>query len=150
MDYDIWRGVRELCQGYLWEDDTGTGTSYPEVAAAMPEVLNDEHTQFRITLRDDLLGTGTNAPVVIDKSVNPDLGEILPADIGPGFIEVRERGQVFLARGALFVSGGQVWLLKKSGDTVRLTTAGGDHPSGSPDGAKFAFASSLMSCRVLC
>ena len=55
MDYDIWRGVRELCQGYLWEDDTGTGTSYPEVAAAMPEVLNDEHTQFRITLRDDLL-----------------------------------------------------------------------------------------------
>ena len=54
MSYDIWRGVRELCMGYLWEDDTGTGTSYPEVAAAMPEVLNDEHTQFRITLRQDL------------------------------------------------------------------------------------------------
>lgn len=55
MNYDIWRGVRELCMGYLWETDTGTGESYPEIAAAMPEVLNDEHTQFRITLRDDLL-----------------------------------------------------------------------------------------------
>lgn len=54
MDYDVWRGVRELCMGYLWETDTGTGVSYPEVAAAMPEVLNDEHTKFRVTLRQDL------------------------------------------------------------------------------------------------
>ena len=54
MNYDIWRGVRELCMGYLWETDTGKGVSYPEVAADMPEVLNDKHTKFRITLRQDL------------------------------------------------------------------------------------------------
>ena len=54
MNYDIWRGFRELGQGYLWETDTGTGESYPEVAAAMPEVLNDEHTQFRITLKEGI------------------------------------------------------------------------------------------------
>ena len=54
MSYDIWRGVRELCMGWLWETDTGTGESSPEVAAAMPEVLNSEHTKFRVTLRQDL------------------------------------------------------------------------------------------------
>ncbi|HSV86588.1 MAG TPA: ABC transporter substrate-binding protein, partial [Levilinea sp.] len=54
MDYNIWRGVRELCMGYLWETDTATGISNPEIAAAMPEVLNDTHTRFRITLRQDL------------------------------------------------------------------------------------------------
>jgi peptide/nickel transport system substrate-binding protein len=54
MDYNIWRGVRELCMGYLWETDTGTGESKPEIAAAMPEVLNDDYTQFRIKLREDL------------------------------------------------------------------------------------------------
>ena len=54
MNYDIWRGFRELGQGYLWETDTGTGESYPELAAAMPEVLNDEHTQFRITLKEGI------------------------------------------------------------------------------------------------
>jgi peptide/nickel transport system substrate-binding protein len=54
MDYDIWRGVRELCMGYLWETNTGTGESAPEIAAAMPEVLNEEHTKFKVTLRQDL------------------------------------------------------------------------------------------------
>lgn len=55
MNYDVWRGVRELCMGYLWETNTGTGESTPEVAAEMPEVLNDEYTHFRIKLRDDLV-----------------------------------------------------------------------------------------------
>jgi peptide/nickel transport system substrate-binding protein len=54
MNFDVWRGVRELCMGFLWETNTGTGESSPEVAAAMPEVLNAEHTKFRITLRQDL------------------------------------------------------------------------------------------------
>ncbi|HWQ11482.1 MAG TPA: ABC transporter substrate-binding protein [Roseiflexaceae bacterium] len=49
--YAIWRGFRELGWGYLWEMDTGTGKSYPELAADMPEVLNAEHTQFRVTLK---------------------------------------------------------------------------------------------------
>ncbi len=49
--YAIWRGFRELGWGYLWEMDTATGQSYPELAAEMPEVLNDEHTQFRIKIR---------------------------------------------------------------------------------------------------
>ncbi len=54
MAYDVWRGVRELCMGFLWETDTGKGVSYPEVADGMPEVLNADHTQFRIKLRQDL------------------------------------------------------------------------------------------------
>lgn len=54
MAYDQWRGVRELCMGFLWETDTGKGVSYPEVAAGMPDVLNDNHTQFRIKVRQDL------------------------------------------------------------------------------------------------
>lgn len=49
--YAIWRGFRELGWGYLWEMDTATGESYPEMAEGFPEVLNDEHTQFRIKIR---------------------------------------------------------------------------------------------------
>lgn len=49
--YAIWRGFRELGWGYLWEMDTATGESYPEMADGMPEVLNPEHTQFRIKIR---------------------------------------------------------------------------------------------------
>ena len=54
MQYAHWRGFRELGWGFLWETDTGTGESYPELAAAMPEVLNDEHTRFRITLKEGI------------------------------------------------------------------------------------------------
>lgn len=54
MQYAQWRGFRELGWGYLWETDTGTGESYPELAADMPEVLNDEHTQFRIKLKEGI------------------------------------------------------------------------------------------------
>ncbi len=51
MVYAQWRGFRELGWGYLWENDTGTGNSYPELAAEMPEVLNSENTKFRIKLK---------------------------------------------------------------------------------------------------
>lgn len=49
--YALWRGFRELAWGYLWEMDTATGQSYPELAAELPVVLNDEYTQFEIRLR---------------------------------------------------------------------------------------------------
>jgi peptide/nickel transport system substrate-binding protein len=52
--YARWRGFRELCWGWLYETDTGTGDSYGELAAEMPEVLNDEHTQFRIKLKEGI------------------------------------------------------------------------------------------------
>jgi len=54
MAYARWRGFRELCWGALWETDTGTGVSYPELAAEMPEVLNDEHTKFRVVLKEGI------------------------------------------------------------------------------------------------
>lgn len=54
MNYAIWRGFRELAWGYLWEIDTGTGERYPEVAAEMPEPLNDEYTKFRIKLKEGI------------------------------------------------------------------------------------------------
>jgi peptide/nickel transport system substrate-binding protein len=54
MAYAVWRGFRELGWGFLWEMDTGTGQSYPELAADMPEVLNDEHTRFRVKLKEGI------------------------------------------------------------------------------------------------
>jgi peptide/nickel transport system substrate-binding protein len=50
--YAIWRGFRELGWSFLWEMDTATGQSYPELADGFPEVLNAEHTQFRIKIRE--------------------------------------------------------------------------------------------------
>ncbi len=49
--YSIWRGFRELGWGYLWEMDTATGKSYPELAADLPKVLDDQHTQFQVSLK---------------------------------------------------------------------------------------------------
>jgi peptide/nickel transport system substrate-binding protein len=49
--YTIWRGFRELGWGYLWEMDTATGKSYPELAADLPKVLDDQHTQFEVALK---------------------------------------------------------------------------------------------------
>jgi peptide/nickel transport system substrate-binding protein len=49
--YAIWRGFRELGWGWLWEMDTSNGVSYPELAEGMPEVLNPEHTKFRVKIR---------------------------------------------------------------------------------------------------
>ncbi len=50
--YAHWRGFRELGWSYLWEMDTSTGESYPELADGFPEVLNDEHTKFRVKIRE--------------------------------------------------------------------------------------------------
>jgi peptide/nickel transport system substrate-binding protein len=52
--YAVWRGFRELGWGYLWETDTATGKSYPELAKAMPTALNKEHTSFRIELKQGI------------------------------------------------------------------------------------------------
>jgi len=49
--YAIWRGFRELGWSYLWEMDTATGQSYPELAADMPKVLDSDYTQFQVTLK---------------------------------------------------------------------------------------------------
>jgi peptide/nickel transport system substrate-binding protein len=49
--YAIWRGFRELAWGYLWEMDTATGKSYPELAADLPKVLDANHTQFEVPLK---------------------------------------------------------------------------------------------------
>jgi peptide/nickel transport system substrate-binding protein len=49
--YALWRGFRELGWSFLWEMDTATGQSYPELADGFPEVLNAENTQFRIKIR---------------------------------------------------------------------------------------------------
>ena len=54
MNFAVWRGFRELGWGYLWETDTGTGESYPELAAEMPIVLNDEFTSFEIRLKEGI------------------------------------------------------------------------------------------------
>ncbi len=52
--YVLWRGFRELAWGYLWEMDTATGQSYPELATDMPKVLNDQNTQFQISLKQGI------------------------------------------------------------------------------------------------
>lgn len=49
--YAIWRGFRELGWSALWEMDTSTGKSYPELADGFPEVLNADNTQFRVKIR---------------------------------------------------------------------------------------------------
>src|SRR3954467_1813220 len=49
--YAVWRGFREMAWGYLWEMDTATGKSYPELAADLPKVLDANHTQFEVPLK---------------------------------------------------------------------------------------------------
>lgn len=49
--YVLWRGFRELAWGYLWEMDTASGKSYPELAADMPKILDDQNTQFQVSLK---------------------------------------------------------------------------------------------------
>jgi peptide/nickel transport system substrate-binding protein len=49
--YVLWRGFRELAWGYLWEMDTATGKSYAELATDLPKVLDDQHTQFEVSLK---------------------------------------------------------------------------------------------------
>ncbi|MCB0001250.1 MAG: ABC transporter substrate-binding protein [Anaerolineae bacterium] len=54
LAYARWRGFRELGWGWLWETDTGTGESYGELAAGPAEPLNDEHTKFRVKLKEGI------------------------------------------------------------------------------------------------
>ncbi len=49
--YSIWRGFRELAWGYLWEMDTASGKSYPELTTALPKVLDDKYTKFEVSLK---------------------------------------------------------------------------------------------------
>jgi peptide/nickel transport system substrate-binding protein len=49
--YALWRGFRELGWGYLWEMDTATGKSYPELAAALPKVMDASYTKFQVSLK---------------------------------------------------------------------------------------------------
>jgi peptide/nickel transport system substrate-binding protein len=53
-NYAVWRGFRELGWGYLWEMNTATGQSYGELADGMPTVLNSQHTQFRVKLKQGI------------------------------------------------------------------------------------------------
>lgn len=54
MNFAVWRGFRELGWGFLWETDTGTGESYPELAAEMPVPLNDDFTSFEVRLKEGI------------------------------------------------------------------------------------------------
>lgn len=54
MRYAIWRGFRELGWGFLWEMDTATGKPYGELADGLPVVLNKQHTQFRVKLKQGI------------------------------------------------------------------------------------------------
>jgi peptide/nickel transport system substrate-binding protein len=47
-------GLHQLVYTNMWEINTITGEQFPGLAAEMPEPLNDDFTQFRITLREGL------------------------------------------------------------------------------------------------
>jgi peptide/nickel transport system substrate-binding protein len=53
-NYAIWRGFRELGWGYLWEMNTATGKSYGELASDLPTVLDKQHTQFLVKLKQGI------------------------------------------------------------------------------------------------
>ena len=47
-------GFHQVAVSLLWDIDTAKGKQIPVLAAEMPEVLNDEFTQFRVPLRQGL------------------------------------------------------------------------------------------------
>lgn len=47
-------GLHQLVFTNMWDINTITGELFPALAAEMPEPLNDDFTQFRITLREGL------------------------------------------------------------------------------------------------
>lgn len=47
-------GLHQLVFTNMWDINTISGELFPALAAEMPEPLNDDYTQFRITLRDGL------------------------------------------------------------------------------------------------
>ena len=49
--YAIWRGFRELGWSFLWEMDTATGQSYPELADGFPELPGDPVDDARVVRR---------------------------------------------------------------------------------------------------
>ena len=44
-------GLNQLAYSALWEMNTVTGQQFPALAAKMPEALNSDYTDFKITLR---------------------------------------------------------------------------------------------------
>lgn len=47
-------GLHQLVFTNMWEINTITGEQFPALAAEMPEPLNDDYTEFRITLREGM------------------------------------------------------------------------------------------------
>ncbi|HEX3349765.1 MAG TPA: ABC transporter substrate-binding protein [Acetobacteraceae bacterium] len=50
----ISQGLHQLVLGQLWDIDTTTGKQFPDMAATMPEALDDSLTKFRFKVRDNL------------------------------------------------------------------------------------------------
>ena len=48
------RGLHQLVFSNMWEMDTIQGTQIPDLAAKMPEALNDDYTSFKITLTEGI------------------------------------------------------------------------------------------------
>jgi peptide/nickel transport system substrate-binding protein len=51
---DRWHGARMLAFAYLWEMDTGTGKTVSELAADLPQPLDNTYTRFRVKLRQGI------------------------------------------------------------------------------------------------
>ena len=47
-------GLHQLATAFLWDIDTSTGKQIPDLAAALPEVLDANFTKFRVKLRQGL------------------------------------------------------------------------------------------------
>src|SRR4051812_5729044 len=47
-------GLNQLAYSALWEMNTVTGQQFPALAAAMPEVLDKDYKDFKITLREGM------------------------------------------------------------------------------------------------
>jgi ABC-type transport system substrate-binding protein len=47
-------GLNQLAYSALWEMNTVTGKQFPALAAKMPEALNSDFTDFKITLRQGM------------------------------------------------------------------------------------------------
>jgi peptide/nickel transport system substrate-binding protein len=48
------QGLHQLVYSNMWDINTISGELFPGLAAEMPEPLNDDYTQFRITVREGL------------------------------------------------------------------------------------------------
>ena len=54
MGTNMTRGLHQLVLSNLWETDTMNGVQIPDLAAEMPEVLNDDYTSFKVTLTEGI------------------------------------------------------------------------------------------------